>query len=226
MFLLPNIHRIGMLFEKFFESLRECFIVNTKLDPRENICKPISMGECWNPKPFLLLDILQDIFIFFIIRGIKTFSLIPPFTIDWWAWMSNWHLIGRNYHFLSAFSSESQLNHFWIQYWVTLKVICLAKVGCFQTLHSAWVHLSNLQILKFTPTENDYGTLIRMSALSSEIGSFFLSCMVFLFLFFSKHWSQVWLASSDYPISYPSLINKILKRCSKSEFKRTVKIFK
>lgn len=34
------------------------------------------------------------------------------------------------------------------------------------------VHLSNLQILKLTPTENDFGDLIRMPAHSSEIGSF------------------------------------------------------
>lgn len=178
MFLLPNIYSKGVLFEKLFESLRECFIVNTKYDPRENICKPISMGECWHLKSFLLLDILQDIFISFIIRGIKTFNLI-----DWWAWMSNWHLIGRNYHFPSAFSSESQLNHFWIQHWVTPKVICLAKVGCFQTLHSPWIHLSNLQILKLTPTENDYGSLVRMTALCLEIASFSWSCLLFGFCF-------------------------------------------
>lgn len=187
-----------------------------------------------NPSPWENVEI-QSLFCSWTFSRISSFPSLseesrhsisfPPFTIDWWAWMSNWHLIGRNYHFPSAFSSESQLNHFWIQHWVTPKVICLAKVGCFQTLHSAWVHLSNLQILKLTPTENDYGSLIRMSALCSEIGSFSWSGMVFFFLFFSRHWSQVWLASSDNSMFYPSLINKVLKRCSKSEFKRTVLTF-
>lgn len=107
--------------------------------------------------------------------------------IEKWAWMDNWHLTGRNYSFPSAFSSDSQHNLSWIQHWITPKVICLTKVGCFHILRSAWVHLPNLQILKLTPTENDCGTLIRMPALCSEIGS--LSWPVSVFSF-SRHWPQ------------------------------------
>lgn len=72
-----------MVYAKFLEILRECLELNTKVDIRENIAECISMGQCWSPKAFPLLDIFQDIFISLaIIRGIRTFNIISD--IHYW----------------------------------------------------------------------------------------------------------------------------------------------
>lgn len=45
---------------------------------------------------FLPLNILQDIFTSFMIRGMRTFHLISDIHYWWWACLDNWNLNGRN----------------------------------------------------------------------------------------------------------------------------------
>lgn len=61
-----------MVLEKEGGVLRECLRAN-----RKHIAKPITTGQCQNPKPSLPLAIFQDIFIFLaIIRGVRVLNLI------------------------------------------------------------------------------------------------------------------------------------------------------
>lgn len=171
----------GMVYAKFFEILRGRLGVNTKCDPRESTAESIPRGECWNPKPFLLLDIFISLAI---IRGIRTFNLI--FDIHYWLMgLDGWLALPSKKCSFPAFS-QSQHKLSWIQQWITSKVICLAKIGCFHTLHSAWVHLCNLQILKLTLPQNDSGCLIRKPASYSEMCS---SPWSHIF-FFNRQWPQ------------------------------------